>query len=82
MVAEPLLQLYSREGCHLCEDLAADLRLFQQELGFAFEVIDIDADAGLRARYHASVPVLVYAGQQICQYYLDPVALKRVLAPE
>ncbi|MFC4425730.1 glutaredoxin family protein [Deinococcus navajonensis] len=50
----PDLTLYSRVGCHLCEQAEAHLR----SLAFRFSVVDVDAEPALRARYGNDVPVL------------------------
>ncbi|GGR01191.1 glutaredoxin family protein [Deinococcus ruber] len=51
----PLLTLYSRQGCHLCEDAENAL----QSLGWAFTRSDVDADPALKEKYGFDVPVLV-----------------------
>lgn len=68
--------VYSRDGCHLCEDLVADLSVMAAEHGFAVEVRDIDDDPELKARYHARVPVVEYEGEVVCEHFLDPAALR------
>jgi hypothetical protein len=65
--------LYGREGCHLCEEMAAQLRA----LGIAFEKIDVDADAGLRLKYGRDVPVLV-SGDLVCKHRLDPGTIAKL----
>ena len=49
-----MLTLYGREYCHLCELAQALL----QAAGMSFQVIDIDADSELGARYGLRIPVL------------------------
>ena len=48
--------MYGRHGCHLCEEMAAQLRA----LGIDFEEVDVDSDPHLRLRYGRDVPVLVF----------------------
>ncbi|MDH3451799.1 MAG: glutaredoxin family protein [Gammaproteobacteria bacterium] len=76
------LTLYVRRGCSLCEDMRNDLALFSEELQFALDIVDIDEDPGLRARHDVRVPVLEYANREVCNYFLDPVALRSALAAE
>lgn len=52
----PIVTLYSREGCHLCE--VAEQKL--QRLDFKFTVVDVAGNADLEARYGHDVPVLVW----------------------
>lgn len=74
------LTLYTRHGCHLCEDMAMALATLADELSFTTHVIDIDDDTGLAQIYGARVPVLMLEEQQICEYFLDPQALRQVLS--
>ena len=72
-------RLYARTYCHLCDDMAGALR----ERGVAFEVVDVDADPALEARWGLLVPALVdEQGTEICHYHLDEAALERALARE
>ena len=79
MIPTPLLTVYERAGCHLCEDMVDTLSEWQAELGFAIERIDVDTSPGLAARYGARVPVLVYGSFEICHFFLDLDALRRAL---
>jgi len=75
------LRVYGRSYCHLCDDMIAALHALQDALSFQFEVLDIDAEPALEARYGERVPVLVDAqGKEICHYWLDEDALRRRLA--
>ena len=71
--------LYSRTWCHLCEDMLAALRALEQP-GQAFEidVIDVDADPALEARFNELVPVLYGELDQpeLCHYFLDEAAVR------
>lgn len=80
----PHFTLYSRSYCHLCEDMQADLAALMARQGVAYEVdvIDVDADPALVARFDTLVPVL-YASldaPELCHYRLDEAALLRHLA--
>lgn len=75
------LTLYGRSYCHLCEDMANALRPLQASLDFSFDVVDVDADAGIEERYGELVPVLTDSqGREICHYFLDLAALHARLA--
>jgi glutaredoxin len=65
--------LYSRNGCHLCEQMAAELRA----LGVAFEEIDVDSDPELRLKYGRDVPVLVFK-DLLCKHRLTPEAIAKL----
>jgi hypothetical protein len=76
--------LYSRSWCHLCEDMLAALHAFMAREGrpYSVDVVDVDADPGLVARFDELVPVLYgdLAGPELCHYFLDEAALRRHLA--
>ncbi|MES2014898.1 MAG: glutaredoxin family protein [Pseudomonadota bacterium] len=75
--------LYSRSYCHLCDDLLQALYSLQTEqLRFAVDVIDVDADEALVARFDELVPVLFghLAQPELCHYFLDEKAVRRYLA--
>jgi hypothetical protein len=75
--------LYSRSYCHLCDDMLAALRALQPEgRPFHVDVIDVDADAALVARFDELVPVLFgdLAQPELCHYFLDAEAVQRYLA--
>lgn len=75
-----LLTVYGREYCHLCHDMVAALEALQPAHGFRLEVVDVDEDEELEARYGEWVPVLVADGEQLCHYRFDAAALDAFLA--
>lgn len=74
------LVVYSREDCHLCQNMIAALRELQARLSFHLDVVDVDSDEKLQSLYGLRVPVLVAGGEEICHYHLDPVALDAYFA--
>lgn len=75
--------LYSRSWCHLCDDMyAALMALHSPRHPFTVEVIDVDADEALVARFDELVPVLFGDLNQpeLCHYFLDEEAVRRALA--
>ena len=75
----PKLQVFSRRGCHLCEQLIEELLpLIRGRLELA--VCDIDTREDWRNEYDTRVPVVKYDGDLICQYHLDRDALTSILS--
>ena len=74
------LTLYGRAWCHLCDDMQAALEPLLAEFGARVEVIDIDADPALEARYNELVPVLVCDGVELCHYHLDEGRVRAALS--
>ena len=67
--------LYTRRGCHLCENAKALLLRH----GLAPQEIDIDQDADLREQYDACVPVVVIDGKVRFRGRVDERLLLRLL---
>ena len=82
MTPAPVLTVYERVGCHLCEDMLATLAEWRAEFGFEVERIDVDSAPELAARYGAGVPVLVHGSSEVCRFFLDLDALRRALEVE
>ena len=61
------LTLYSKPGCHLCDDLRALLAELQPDFGFTLSDVDITRDADLFARYQFDIPVLLRDGREIAR---------------
>lgn len=73
------LRMYSRPGCHLCEQLAEELLpLIRDRL--ALEIVDIDSRPDWRAAFGERIPVLEFEGRFVCQYVLDKDAVAKILA--
>lgn len=51
--------LYTKPGCHLCEDARALLNALQSEFQFTLQEIDIERDPRLFKKYFDQIPVLV-----------------------
>lgn len=69
------LTVYVRTGCHLCDDMLQALTEWRKHGDFELEVIDIIGQPDLESIYGTKIPVLAVDGQEICHYYLDPIAL-------
>lgn len=67
-----LVTIYSRQGCHLCDDAYKTLQSIQAELNFEIEVIDIDQNQELVDLYSDQVPVIHIDGQHHDFYKVDP----------
>ena len=75
-----ILTVYSRPGCHLCEEALETIHGLRAE-GYRFELreIDIESDERLLRRYLERIPVVLLDGAVISELVLDPVALRASL---
>ena len=76
MPAAPDVILYTRVGCHLCEEARQTLLAH----GLAVAEIDIDEHSDLRTRYDTCVPVVVIDGRERFRGRVDEMLLKRLLS--
>ncbi len=67
--------LFTRSGCHLCEEAEALL----VRHGLSPLKIDVDADPQLREKYDTCVPVVVIDGKERFRGQVNEVLLKRLL---
>jgi len=79
----PILHLYTRKPCCLCEDMERDVLELLTAYTFDLVVHDIDSQADWLQRYDTLVPVLsiekAQQEQEICHYFLDLEAAKTAL---
>jgi glutaredoxin len=78
---DQLLTLYSRPGCHLCDDMKAVIaRVRASSLTpMTLEEIDISTDAELEARYGTEIPVLLLNGRKVAKYRVSEAELRRIV---
>lgn len=74
-----MVTVYSRHGCHLCEDAIVTLESLREELAFTIEVIYIDGDVELERLYGNEVPVIHINGEHHDFYKVDPERFKSSL---
>jgi glutaredoxin len=75
----PPVTLYTKPDCSLCDSAAQALARVRERVPFDLEVVDIEPDAGLRARYGERVPVVMLDGEPAFEYVVDEQELERML---
>ncbi len=73
------LKLFSRPGCHLCDELADQLLPILQGRA-EIRVVNIDGDVELKKRYGLRIPVLSADDRELSGYPLDMDAVEDYLA--
>jgi glutaredoxin len=71
--------LYSRVGCHLCDDARLVVARVCADLGEDFEEIDVDGDPDLQDRFGDEVPVTFVDGRQHDFWRVDEARLRAAL---
>jgi hypothetical protein len=76
----PRVVLYSRPGCHLCDDARAVVAAVCAELGERFDEVDITTSEELTRRFGEEIPVTFVDGSQHDFWRVDPERLRAALA--
>lgn len=71
--------LYTREGCHLCDDAKEVLAQARQRFAFTLTTIDIDQEPPLVVQFGECVPVVTVDGKVRFRGRVNPVLLTRLL---
>jgi glutaredoxin len=74
-----LVTVYSKPGCHLCEDAMRALELLRAEFAFELQELDITADDDLHRTYFERIPVVTLDGREVCELRLDERLLREQL---
>ncbi len=67
-----IVTIYSRTGCHLCEDALKVLQSLKVELNFEITEVFIDGDQELQALYGEQIPVTHIDGIHHDYWRVDP----------
>jgi hypothetical protein len=76
----PKLTIYSRPGCHLCDELKDVVLAVSRTVPLSIEEIDISTDAALESLYGLEIPVLMIDGRKAAKYRVAEGELRRMLA--
>ncbi len=62
--------LYSKPGCHLCEEMKDEIRRAGCAELYALAEVNIETDSNLLARYRHEIPVLIIDGVEAFRHRL------------
>jgi len=66
-----VITLYTRPGCHLCDEAREAILALREELPpFELSEVNIDQDDGLLARYLERIPVVAVDGEVVSELEL------------
>ena len=74
-----VLTLYTRRGCHLCEEALAAIERLRREISFELVKCDLDADEALHRAYFERIPVIELDGVELCEHVVDEQDLRDAL---
>lgn len=71
--------MYTRQGCHLCEEAWQQLEQARQRYGFALRQVDVDGDSQLVRDFGECVPVVMIDDKVRFRGRINRVLLERLL---
>jgi len=71
--------LYSRPGCHLCDQAREVLLAEQARTPFDLSEVSVEGDDDLERSYGIRIPVVMVDGVERFEYEVDPAMLVRVV---
>ena len=72
--------VYTRSGCHLCDEAKQVIESVRRRATFDYEEFDIDSDPRLRQLYNEEVPVIAIDGKKAFKYRVTAAELLKKLA--
>ena len=72
--------LYTRPGCHLCEEARAAIAPLLAEFRATLREVNIDADGVLRQRYGWDIPVIFIGARKAAKHRVDVAQFRRQLS--
>ena len=76
---KPHVIIYSRPGCHLCDEAKAAIKSAGIDDQFTLEEIDIESDNELLRKYKYDIPVIAIDGAETFIHRLTPQEFKQKL---
>jgi len=70
------IDIYSRPGCHLCDEAKTVIERVQGRFAFALRVINIEQDPALEREYGSDIPIVMINGNKAFKYRVDEAELE------
>jgi glutaredoxin len=71
----PLVTLYGKPGCHLCDDARAVVERVREQRHFELREVDVTVDPGLHREYGERIPVLALDGEELFEFHVEEAVL-------
>ena len=77
---EPILiDIYSRPGCHLCDEARAVVEPLRERYAVVLRTINVESSSDLENRYGSDIPVVLINGEEAFRHRVDRTELERKL---
>jgi glutaredoxin len=71
----PLVTLYGKPGCHLCDDARAVVERVRADHPFELREVDVSLDPELHREYGERIPVLALDGEELFDFFVEEAVL-------
>jgi glutaredoxin len=71
----PVVTLYAKPGCHLCEDARAVVERVSAQRSFDLREVDVTLDPVLFREYGERIPVLSLDGEELFEFHVEEAVL-------
>jgi glutaredoxin len=71
------IEIYSRPGCHLCDEAKEVIDRVRLRIPFALRVINIETNPELEKTYGEQIPVVFINGNKAFKYHVDQAELEK-----
>jgi glutaredoxin len=73
------VEIYSRPGCHLCDEAKDVIDRAASRHRLDIRVLNVEDDPELEAEFGTDIPVVFIEGKKAFKYRVDPTELERKL---
>ena len=71
----PLVTLYGKPGCHLCDDARAVVEQVRSRRSFELQEVDVSLDPTMHREYGERIPVLAVDGVELFEFHVEEAVL-------
>ena len=71
MMWVPVVTLFGKPGCHLCDEARALVQRVCDDRSVELREIDVTLDPALYREYAERIPVLAVNGEELFDYFVD-----------
>ena len=73
------IEIYSRPGCHLCDEAKGVIEPFSTLYALELKVTNVDSSPELREAFGTEIPVVLINGKETFRHRVDARVLERKL---
>jgi glutaredoxin len=78
-LTKPHVIVYSRPGCHLCDEAKATIQSSGVADRFTLEEINIESDEELLRKYRYDIPVVTLNGVEVFRHRVDKDKFRKLI---